>query len=193
MRRKIPPILGVSAVVLWILLFGYVRWRTTRYDYLIAIKTAKYQLDFHLVKSVVYEETWFNSGAHGKAGEIGLMQITPIAAQDYSRANNSNVKPEQLYDPEVNLEVGCWYLRNSIDRYSNFEDPLPYALARYNAGEARVQKWLEPSPRDHSEPAQNFLDRIDYPTTRQYIKNVLRRYTLQNYYIPVTYKSQFFR
>lgn len=162
--------------------FSYLRWRTSRYDYLIAQGAARYQLDFHLVKSLIYEESWFNRWAHGKAGEVGLMQITPVAAEDYRRARKIPFRSNDLYDPDLNIDVGCWYLRSSIDRYKDFEDPLPYALARYNAGEMRVTKWLEPPPRDHSEPAQNFLDRIDYPTTRHYVKNILRRYALQNYY-----------
>ena len=174
-------------IVILILLAGlgvvsYIRWRTTRYDYIIAQAATKYGLDFHLVKSLIYEESWFNRDAHGKAGEMGLMQITPVAADDYAQAGKVKIHIEDLYDPELNVEVGCWYLRVSIDRYKDFEDPLPYALARYNAGEARVNKWLEPPPRDHSEPAQNFLDRIDYPSTRHYVKNILRRYALQNYY-----------
>ncbi|MBI4455763.1 MAG: lytic transglycosylase domain-containing protein [Acidobacteria bacterium] len=162
--------------------FSYVRWRTTRYDYLIAQGAAKYDLDFHLVKSLIYEESWFNHFARGKVGEVGLMQITPIAADDYMRIRKIKIHPDDLYDPELNIEVGCWYLRSSIDRYKDFEDPLPYALARYNAGELRVNKWLEPPPRDHSEPAQNFLDRVDYPSTRHYVKKILRRYALQNYF-----------
>ncbi|MBI2822598.1 MAG: lytic transglycosylase domain-containing protein [Acidobacteria bacterium] len=168
--------------VLFAAAFSYVRWRTTRYDYLIARGSAKYGLDFHLVKSLIYEESWFNSRARGRAGEVGLMQITPVAADDYRRAIKVQIRPEDLDDPEVNLEVGCWYLRASIDRYKDFEDPLPYALARYNAGEVRVNKWLERPLRDHSEPAANFLARIEYPGTRQYVKNILRRYALQKYY-----------
>lgn len=178
--RLIVPLIVLS--VFLTATFGYVRWRTTRYDYLIARGAARYDLDFHLVKSLVYEESWFNRLARGKADEVGLMQITPIAVDDYVRVKKVKLRPEDLYDPEANIEVGCWYLSTSIDRYKDFEDPLPYALARYNAGEVRVSKWLRPPPRDNSEPAQDFLDRIDYPTTRQYVKNILRRYALQSYY-----------
>jgi soluble lytic murein transglycosylase len=179
MRRAIPLLILFLTVIS---AYSYVRWRTTRYDYLINQGARKHKLDFHLVKSLIYEESWFNRYAHGKAGEVGLMQITPLAADDYMRVNNVKFRQEDLYNPEFNIEVGCWYLRNSIDLYKDFEDPLPYALARYNAGEVRVKKWLEPPPRDNSEPAQNFLNRIDYPSTRQYVKNILRRYALQNYY-----------
>ena len=179
MRRILPPLILVVTVIS---AYSYVRWRTSRYDYLISRGAVKYSLDFHLVKSLIYEETWFNRYARGKAGEMGLMQITPMALDDYNRSKNVSFTPQDLLDPELNIEVGCWYLRNCIDRYKDFEDPLPYALARYNAGDARVKKWLEPPPRDTSEPAQNFLDRIDYPSTRHYVKNILRRYALQNYY-----------
>jgi soluble lytic murein transglycosylase len=175
--------IGIALCVLAVALgaFSYLRWRTTRYDYLIAKGAAKHSLDFHLVKSLIYEESWFNRFARGKAGEMGLMQITPIAADDYARVQKVRLKPEDLFDPDLNIEVGCWYLRSSINRFPDFEDPLPYALARYNAGEVRVRKWLPP-PRDHSEPANDFLARIDYPTTRTYVRNILRRYALQNYY-----------
>lgn len=179
MRRA--ALLLALLLVLLLGAFSYVRWRTTRYDYLIAQGAAKYHLDLHLVKSLIYEESWFDPAARGKAGEMGLMQITPVAADDYMKAAKVEIRTGDLYDPELNIDVGCWYLRVSIDRYKDFEDPLPYALARYNAGEAHVNKWLPPR-RDHSEPAQEFLDRIDYPSTRQYVQNILRRYAIQNYY-----------
>lgn len=179
MRRII---LAAIFFILIVAAFSYVQRRTTRYDYLIAQAAARHNLEFHLVKSLIYEESWFNRLAHGKSGEVGLMQITPAATEDYARVHRTRLKPVDLFDPETNVEVGCWYLRNSIDRYKDFEDPLPYALARYNAGEVRVNKWLEPLPRDNSEPARNFLDRIDYPSTRHYVKDILRRYALQTYY-----------
>jgi soluble lytic murein transglycosylase len=179
MRRIIPVTILFLAIVATL---SYIQRRTTRYDYLIAQGAARHKLDFHLVKSLIYEESWFNHQARGKSGEVGLMQITPAATDDYIRVHKKKIRPLDLYDPELNIEVGSWYLRTSIDRYKDFEDPLPYALARYNAGEMRVNKWLEPPPRDNSEPARNFLERIDYPSTRHYVESILRRYALHNYY-----------
>ncbi|MBI4444483.1 MAG: lytic transglycosylase domain-containing protein [Acidobacteria bacterium] len=168
MKRRLP-LLFLSIF----LLFGYLHWRTIRYDSLIRRYCAQYNLDFHLVKSIIFEESTFNPSARGQAGELGLMQIMPYVGEEFSRVRGYTAyNPVQLLDPEHNIEVGCWYLRTSFDRYTRYSDPLPYALARYNAGESRVNRWMRASV---SEPPHSFLDEIDFPQTRSYVLRVIER------------------
>src|SRR5689334_10150716 len=89
-----------------------------RYDEMITRQARIYRLDERLVWSLIYEETWFREAAMGEAGEIGLMQVTPVVAREWAketglkefeRQTNENVV-EFLSDPERNIQVGSWYL-----------------------------------------------------------------------------------
>jgi len=164
-------ILGVLAAVAgW---GGFAHWRTTRYDDLIRKYSEKYRLDFHLVKAVIYEESNFNPNARGSRGEIGLMQITPGVGQEFwARRSDLPYDPKRLLDPEHNIEVGCWYLRDSFDMYRDSRDTLICGLARYNAGQSRVARWKTAADLD---PTSALIDNIDFPSTRDYIIRIVTR------------------
>ena len=48
---------------------------------------------------------------------------------------------EHCFDPGTNTLAGTWYLRKLMRRYAQTDNPLPYALADYNAGRGNVLKW----------------------------------------------------
>lgn len=166
----------------------YSYWRARRYDDLIARAAEKYGLEFALVKALVHEESWYDAGARGADGEMGLMQVMPLVGYEYAAAKKlDRFKSDWLLDPEVNLEVGCWYLRQCLDKYKSYGDPLPLALARYNAGESRVQVWIDQARHALSDKegdpqisAEAFLRAVDFPQTRGYIESILKRYRRAN-------------
>ena len=96
-----------------------------RFDELIARQARVYRVDEKLVWSVIYEETYFRSGALGDAEEVGLMQITPLVARDWAKDTGLSEMERQanenviafLSDPERNIQVGCWYLEKLRERY----------------------------------------------------------------------------
>jgi soluble lytic murein transglycosylase len=157
--------------------------RFHQYDSLISSVAAGYQLDPMLVKAVAWRESRFDREKVGSAGERGLMQVTPRAATEWARerqpprgsgsagkVNNFNL--DELFDPKTNLEAGSWYLRRALDHWQNQTDPLPFALAEYNAGPSRAQRWVGS---DGVTPNE-FLARIDFPLTRNYVQSILNRY-----------------
>ena len=115
------------------------------------------------------------------------MQVTMRAAADYSSRNRFPPLDEtRLLDPRLNIEVGCWYLRQSLDRYKDTADPTLFALLRYNAGEVRADEWLrlaqsQPVPKDRT-PELHYLSLVDFPTTREYVRRILRRSRSRNYW-----------
>ena len=180
MKKKLlvllPAVLCLMTAVL-----GYLYWRTTRFDGLIREATQRYELDFQLVKALIHEESWFDPDARGKNGEIGLMQVTPIVAQEYRQMEINPGRPRpDLRVPSDNLFVGCWYLRQSLDIFKNHRISLVLALARYNAGESRVKLWIKQAYNSKLKPDElnegMFLKAIDIPSTREYINRILRRY-----------------
>lgn len=186
MRGKLAISLWVAAGVLAAASLA-IHWHTSRYDYLISQAAARNNLDFYLVKSIIHEESWFRPRARGSAGEVGLMQITRAAAQDFSAHKGfPALSEERLLEPALNLEIGCWYLRKSLDRYRKTPQPALFALLRYNAGESRADIWLKealktPPPAGIS-PEEHYLAACDFPKTRAYARRILQRARTHNFW-----------
>ena len=158
-------------------LYSFYEWispaRFQQYDELIMSVANERQLDPMLVKAVVWRESRFDREKVGSAGERGLMQVSPKAANEFAHENKiSDFQLDQLFDPKTNLEAGSWYLRRAIDHWQNESDPLPFALAEYNAGASRAQRWVGANGGTTSE----FLGHIDFPATRSYVQSILNRY-----------------
>jgi soluble lytic murein transglycosylase len=151
--------------------------RFKQYDGLIRLVALEHRLDPMLVKAVVWRESRFDPNKNGSAGERGLMQVSEKAAREWARENKiDNFHIEKLFDPKTNLEAGTWYLRRAFEHWETQSDPLPFALAEYNAGASRAQRW---SGGDSvaAIPPRTFLKRIDFPGTRKYVDSIIARYT----------------
>ena len=147
--------------------------RFHQYDPVITAVATEHRLDPMLVKAVVWRESRFDSQKHGTAGERGLMQVSAKAAAEWARESKvDNFKLDDLFEPKTNLEAGSWYLRRALDHWQTESDALPFALAEYNAGASRAQRWVG----DGGISARDFLAKIDFPATRQYVKSILDRY-----------------
>jgi soluble lytic murein transglycosylase len=160
---------------------------TSQYDYVISQAAARNGVDFYLVKSLVYEESWFRSDIRGPAGEMGLMQITSAAAYDFaSQKGFPQFQADRLLEPELNLEIGCWYLQKSLEHYKNSPQPTLYALLRYNAGESRADNWLRISLNNPPPPGISqesyYLSLVDFPKTRAYVHRILQRSQSRNFW-----------
>lgn len=149
--------------------------RYQQYDALITAVAAEHRLDPMLVKAVVWRESRFDPRKIGSAGERGLMQVSEVAANDWARENQvQNFHAEQLFDPKTNLEVGAWYLHRAFQHWQGQRDPTPFALAEYNAGASRAQRW---AGRDNTSAPQSndFRAKIDFPRTRSYVDSIIAR------------------
>jgi peptidoglycan lytic transglycosylase len=104
------------------------------------------------------------------------MQVSDKAANEWAHANKTdNFKVEQLFDPKTNLEAGTWYLHRAVERWEAQSDPTSFALAEYNAGASRVERWSGGSGGSNI-PVKQFLQNIDFPGTRKYIDSIIQRY-----------------
>ena len=134
---------------------------------------ARYEVDPLLVKAVVWRESRFNPNARGTSGEIGLMQIQEIAAQEWADAeHNTNFIHANCFDPGTNTIAATFYLAKLLKRYPKTDDPVPYALADYNAGRGNLVKW------NNGAAATNgaaFIEQIGFPGTKSYVASVMRR------------------
>jgi soluble lytic murein transglycosylase len=133
----------------------------------------RYGLDPALIKAVVWRESAFNPQARGRAGEVGLMQVTDAAAQEWAEAERVYPLPEShLLDPRTNTLAGAWYLRKLLRRYPQADNPVVFALADYNAGRGNVLKWMKGPATTN---ALEFASQFGFPTTRDYVEQVTHR------------------
>ena len=150
--------------------------RFQQHDALIRTVAAEHQLDPFLVKALIWRESRFDAQKIGTAGERGLMQVSEKAAGEWAREMKvDSFRVEELFDPKTNLEAGTWYLRRAIEHWQNQTNPLPFALAEYNAGASRALRW---AGGDDTRPVaeKTFLANIDFPGTRKYVDSIIARY-----------------
>ena len=151
-----------------------------RFDSLIVKVAREYNLDPRLIKAVVWRESRFQADMTGRNGERGLMQVSEIAARDWAAAKGvRDLRPEQILTPEMNLEIGTWYLSKAVQRWNSEDNAVPFALAEYNAGKSRVDRWIRTAlQKKKGQPvtAETFQDSIDFPSTARYVRAILARY-----------------
>jgi soluble lytic murein transglycosylase len=150
--------------------------RFAQYDQLIRAVAKANELDPMLVKAVVWRESRFDPKKIGAAGERGLMQVSEIAAREWvQETRNENFRVEELFDPKTNLEIGAWYLHRAMLHWQEARDPAPFALAEYNAGASRAQRWAGGAG-SRLLSASAFQRNIDFPGTKKYVESVMERY-----------------
>jgi soluble lytic murein transglycosylase len=154
----------------------YLRWllREQRFNQIIEETSARYGVDKFLVKAVIRRESKFDPLAYGSQGDIGLMQVMPGTGDQWARTTgHKDFGHGSLWIPRNNIEVGTWYLARALRRWQDKDDPVPFALAEYNAGLGNVQRWL---PAGQATTAKQFVDAITYPGVRRYIQTVTDYY-----------------
>lgn len=147
-----------------------------RYDEDIVAASRSYGVPPELIKAVVWRESRFDPDKAGAHGERGLMQVTEIAARDWAKAERvTTFAPQDLFDPKTNIEVGTWYLSQALMHWSAKDDPAPFALAEYNAGRTRVNRWLRDSGLGANAGAGDLQQAMDFPYTKSYISAIVGR------------------
>jgi len=150
------------------------RWREQRYNHLIEETAGRYGIDKFLVKAVIRRESEFDPFVYGRAGEIGLMQVTEGAGREWARATGrKDFGRDSLWDERANIDAGTWYLTRALNRWRDKDDPIPFALAEYNAGFGNVLRWL---PRGQATTDAEFREAITFPGVRRYVDSVIDFY-----------------
>ena len=127
------------------------------YSEYVRVHAQEHGLDPALVAAVIYQESKFRSDAKSKSGAIGLMQVRPSTAKGIAiRTGGHAFVTKDLYNPEINIRYGAWYLDNLFAKYHDER----LVLAAYNAGQGNVDRW-----RAHGQS-------IQFPETRAYVSRV---------------------
>jgi hypothetical protein len=118
----------------------------TPYGEIISSMSEAHGVDPMLVRALIEVESNYKARAKSQRGAMGLMQLMPAIAREYSVRNP--------YDPKANIAAGVKHLKSLIDRLGGVD----LALAAYNAGEGAVKKFNGIPP---------------YRETRKYVTRIL--------------------
>ena len=129
------------------------------YEAEIRASATEFGVEPSLVAAVIKAESRFDPEATSSRGAYGLMQLLPETARFVSERTGISA---DYRDPETNIRIGTRYLSYLQSRYDGDQR---LALAAYNSGEGRVDRWLSRGDFDVSRD-------IPFAETRDYVRNV---------------------
>lgn len=118
------------------------------------------------VYATMLQESHFDESAFSQAGAIGLLQLMPESARSHAAREGWSFTPERLYEPEWNIRFGIVEIAAHIRRFRS----IPLAIAAYNAGAARVERWLD---EEETRDLDLFVEHIPFNETRRYVRRVV--------------------
>ncbi len=108
--------------------------KISRYDDIVKEISKKYDLDWRLVSSIIYQESGFKPNARSWVGAYGLMQLMPKTAQMFGADTLSGPK-EQI---EAGVKFIKWLDQNIPEEITDANERTKFVLAAYNVGLAHV-------------------------------------------------------
>ncbi|MCK8824018.1 lytic transglycosylase domain-containing protein [Fuchsiella alkaliacetigena] len=165
----------IILIVVALLFFNYQRilklFYPLHYQEAIFNYAQEYEIDPYLVAAIIKVESKFSADATSPKGARGLMQIMPTTGRWIAEELQvENFTTEDLYNPELNILFGSWYLSRLMQV---FRDDLTLVIAAYNGGEGNVRKWLK-DRRWTGKEKDSY--QIPFPETRNYVEKVLKTY-----------------
>jgi soluble lytic murein transglycosylase len=142
------------------------------------VRTAKQQREAPLVLALIRQESAFYPRAVSRAGARGMMQLMPATAKRVARAVGEPYSRNRLLDdPKYNIQLGTAYLDSMMARFGNTP---ALALAAYNAGPSRVDRWIRQmgDPRTGEIALIDWIESIPFGETRNYVQRVLESETV---------------
>lgn len=131
----------------------------------------KRNIDPRFVLAIMRQESGYQPRARSQAAARGLLQLTYDTALRYAaRAGYNNLTENDLYRPEVNIDIGCEYI---LDLFKQFPGMYEAVAASYNGGEDNAARWLK---RANTQDAGVFTSEVGFSETKDYVQKVLANY-----------------
>lgn len=137
----------------------------------------EYDLSASMVASVINIESGYDENAVSKVGAMGLMQLLPDTAFDCAKRVGIEVTEEKLFDRDINIRLGCFYLRYLLDL---FDGNIVNTLCAYNWGYGNVRNWISLGNAD----SKGTISNVPVAET----KNYLKKYSVSHWFYQKIYK-----
>lgn len=138
-----------------------------------------------LISALIKQESAYQVRAVSSSNAYGLMQmIGPTAREVAADLKIKDIEiPKDLFIPATNIRMGTYYITQLLQRNSGH---VPLALASYNAGPTRVDRWVKARPslqklatiRTENPDDELWFDEIPWAETSFYVKAILRNMLL---------------
>ncbi len=155
-------LLSLIFVTIIIIVFFIVKYPIRHKD-LINKYATEYELPKSMIASVINIESHYDKNSISSAGAVGLMQLLPSTAFDMAERLDIEIVYNDLFDEEININIGCYYLKYLM---TMFDDNVINALCAYNWGLSNVKDWILLGNQDKNGTITN----IPVEETNNYIK-----------------------
>ena len=125
------------------------------------------------MNALTRQESEFYTGTVSRVGARGLMQLMPQTAKNVAASVKMKYELARLVsDPSYNVTLGSVFLAQLL---SGYDGSYILTLAAYNAGPGRVAEWIKDfgDPRDKNIDPIDWIERVPFTETRQYIHKIL--------------------
>lgn len=140
---------------------------------IVSASGSRFGIPQELIYAIMRQESAFDHEARSPADAFGLMQMIPTLAERVAgQLEIKYEKPEDLYDPRINIPLGSAHLKTLWNKYNG---QFILLTASYNASERAIRNWVQ--HRFEGDPLQ-FIEDVPYAETQKYIKLVLRNFVL---------------
>ncbi|MBA2125273.1 lytic transglycosylase [Hyphomicrobium methylovorum] len=126
-----------------------------------------------LLLGIARQETEFEPQTISGAGAKGMLQVMTITANHVCRDYKIKCQIAKLTtDTPYNVMIASAYI---ADRMQDFKGSYVLGLAGYNAGPGRARQWIRENgdPRDPNVDTVDWIERIPFKETREYVTKVL--------------------
>ena len=132
----------------------------------------EYNMDKYMVYAIIKAESNFDENAKSSSNAIGLMQIMEITAIEAARKMDLEVTEEDLFKPDLNINIGLKYFTYLLNQYDN---NYPLAIIAYNAGMGNVDAWIKDGTikEDGTD-----IENVPFKETNNYVRKILRDYEI---------------
>jgi peptidoglycan lytic transglycosylase len=120
--------------------------------------------------SIMRKESGYDPHVVSYADAIGLLQMIPATTRRVAHELGIPYTDDLLYDPELNIEVGAWYIGRLALK---FKQQIPVSAGSFNCGPRPVMRWLE---QNGKRPLDEWVELVAYTQTREYMKKVTGYY-----------------
>lgn len=131
--------------------------KVSEFDAIIKAESKKYELDWRLIASLIYQESRFHPEIESWAGAVGLMQLMPETAKTFG--------VKKITSPKENIKGGLkfldWLDKRLTREVEDPEERLKFVLASYNVGLGHVLDAMRLAEKNGKNP-KIWHNHVDY-------------------------------